>query len=417
MKAEIITIGTELLIGQIIDTNAAHIGQRLTPLGIELAYVTSVGDNRAEMAEALSVALKRSRIIITTGGLGPTDDDLTREVISQVAGRKLVFHQRLMDQIEDHFRRRGFQMVPSNRRQAFIPDGAIPIENPMGTAPSFILEEEGRALITLPGVPREMEFLMERAVIPYLLKRLAIKEGTVQWRVLRVCGLGESAVNEQIADLIREGGNPSIGLLASPGEIRIRIMAKGEQPSEAKSLIEEVEAQIRGRLGELIYGVDEETLEKSVTKLLRKMNLTLSTAEPHTGGLIAQRLSGTESAQFLRGIVLNTEETTKGFLGVEAGEFGRLMKDRERFILSLAEKTRQHCGSDLGLSASVFSEEGASKEGRQTRAHIYIGITSEGMEKSADHPMGGTMRMLRERTAVLALDMLRRELLKLGKAS
>jgi nicotinamide-nucleotide amidase len=174
MKAEIITIGTELLIGQIVDTNSAHIGRRLTPLGIDLTYVTAVGDNRAEMAETLSLALKRSQIIIITGGLGPTEDDLTREVVSQVAGRRLVFRQHLMDQIEAHFHRRGFHMVPSNRKQAFIPDGAIPIENPVGTAPGFILEEEGRALITLPGVPREMEFLMETAVIPYR-KRFSIR--------------------------------------------------------------------------------------------------------------------------------------------------------------------------------------------------------------------------------------------------
>jgi len=410
MKAEIITIGTELLLGQIVDTNSAHIAQRLSPLGIDLVYVTSVGDCRVEMAATLNLALRRSQIIIITGGLGPTDDDLTREVVSQVAGKKLVFHQHLMDQIEALFRHRGFRMVPTNRRQAFIPDGAIPIENPMGTAPGFILEEEGRAVITLPGVPHEMEFLMEKAVIPYLRKKFAIKGETIQYKVLKVCGLGESGVNEQIGDLIREGGNPSIGLLASPGEIKIRIMAKGRRASEAQSLIKAMESRIRDHLGALIYGIDDETLEGSVTKLLEKTKLTLSAAEPYTGGLIAQRLSGTESAQFLQGIVLNTEETTRSFLGVGMDEFRELKKDRGGFVLSLAQKVRKLCGSDLGLSVSAFSGKGRSKEEAEIKVHIYIGIASEVMGKWVDHQLGGTKRMLRERMTILALDTLRKEL-------
>jgi len=306
-------------------------------------------------------------------------------------------------------------MVPNNRGQAFIPDGAIPIENPVGTAPGFILEEEGRALITLPGVPREMEFLMETAVIPYLRKTFAIKEGTVQYKVLRVCGLGESGVNEQIADLIREGGNPSIGLLASPGDIKIRIMAKGGRPSEAKSLIEEAEARIRGRLGELIYGVDEETLEGSVTQLLEEMNFTLSTAEPYTGGLIAQRLSGTGSAQFLQGIVLNTQEATRAFLGIGMGEYGKLKRDKGGLVLCLAEKARERCRSDLGLSVSGFSEKGSSKDGEEIKLHLYIGIASEGMREWVDYQLGGTKRMLQERMAIIALDTLRKGLLQTGK--
>ncbi len=415
MKAEIITIGTELLIGQIVDTNSAHIARRLNPLGIELAYVTAVGDNRAEMAETLRLALKRSRIIIITGGLGPTEDDLTREVVAQVAGRKLVFHQHLMDHIESLFLRRGLRMVPSNRRQAFIPDGAVPIENPVGTAPGFILEKEGRVAIALPGVPREMEFLMEKTVIPYLRKTFAIKEGRVQYRILRVCGLGESGVNEQIADLIRDGGNPSIGLLASPGDIKIRIMARGERPSEVKSLIQGAEVQIRDRLGPLVYGVDEETLEGSVVKLLERMNLTLSTAEPYTGGLIAQRLSGTRSAQFLGGVVLNTDDATRVFLDIGSGEFSKLREDGERCVHCLAQKARERYRSDLGLSVSGFSGKGDSEEGGEVKVHVYIGIASEGMKRCADHHLGGTQWMLRERTVILALDTLRKELLQTSK--
>ena len=415
MKAEIITIGTELLIGQIVDTNSAHIAQRLTPLGIEVRYVTSVGDSRAEMAEILNLALERSQIIIITGGLGPTDDDLTREVVSRVTGRELVFQQHLMDQIEALFRRRGFRMVESNRRQAFLPDGAIPIENPMGTAPGFILEEEGRAVITLPGVPREMRFLMEEAVIPYLRKKFSVEKETVQNKVLRVCGLGESSVNEQIADLIREGQNPSIGLLASPGDIKIRIMARGRRPSEAQSIIQGVETQIRKRLGVLIYGVNEETLEGSVVKLLGKADLTLSTVELYTGGLIAQRLSGTESTRFIQGVVLNTEETIKSFLGIEEGAFNNLKGEGGQFVLCLARKARERCRSHLGLSVSGFPEKEGAEKAEEIKVHIYIGMASEGTEKWVDHQLGGTKGMLRERTAIITLDTLRKELLDMGK--
>ena len=415
MKAEIITIGTELLIGQIVDTNSAHIAQRLTPLGIEVRYVTSVGDSRVEMAEILNLALGRSQIIIITGGLGPTDDDLTREVVSRVTGRELVFQQHLMDQIEALFRRRGFRMVESNRRQAFLPDGAIPIENPMGTAPGFILEEEGRAVITLPGVPREMRFLMEEAVIPYLRKKFSVEKETVQNKVLRVCGLGESSVNEQIADLIREGQNPSIGLLASPGDIKIRIMARGRHPSEAQSLIEGIETQIRDRLGVLIYGVNEETLEGSVAKLLGKVDLTLSTVELYTGGLIAQRLSGTESTRFIQGVVLNTEETIKSFLGIEEGAFNKLKGEGGQFVLCLARKARERCRSHLGLSVSGFPEKEGAEKAEEIKVHIYIGMASEGTGKWVDHQLGGTKGMLRERTAIITLDTLRKELLDMGK--
>lgn len=415
MKAEIITVGTEILIGQIIDTNSAHIAQMLTPMGIDLSYVTSVGDNRAEMAEALNLALRRSQIVIITGGLGPTDDDLTREVVSQVTAKRLVFHQHLMDQIEALFRHRGFRMPPNNRRQAFIPDGAVPVENPMGTAPGFILEEEGRVVVTLPGVPREMEFLMEEAVIPYLRKKFAIRE-VAEYKVLRVCGLGESGVNEQISDLIREGDNPSIGLLASPGDIKIRIMAKGGNSSEARSLIETMEAEIRGRLGTLIYGVDGETLEGSVVKLLEEMQLTLSTVELFTGGLVAQRLSRTESAQFIQGFVLNTDETTRSFLGIGMGELSNFKGAGGEFVLCLAGKAREGCRSNVGLSVAGFPQRETPRETGEIRAHIYIGIASEGAGKWSDYQLGGTKAMLRERAAIIALDTLRKELLSMGSS-
>jgi nicotinamide-nucleotide amidase len=225
-----------------------------------------------------------------------------------------------------------------------------------------------------------------------------------------VCGLGESSVNDRIADIIHEGGNPSIGTLASLGDIRIRIMARGRRPSEAKSLIEGVESRIRERLGDLIYGMDYDTLEGVVAKLLEKIKLTLSTSEPYTGGLCAQRLWGTESPQFLGGVVLNSDEAARLFLGLEMAEYTGLKRNGRGCALRLAEKTRERYQSDLGLSICGFSEGGGPKQRGQIKARLHIGIISDGMKRVVDHHLGGPKRMVQERAAIFALDCLRKDL-------
>ncbi|MGZ3569227.1 MAG: competence/damage-inducible protein A, partial [Thermodesulfobacteriota bacterium] len=192
MKAEIITIGSELLLGQLVDTNSSYIAKRLAENGIELVQTTTVGDDLQRMKEVIREASHRSEIVITTGGIGPTEDDLTREAIAEVFERPLTFQPHLMEQIEALFKKRGFRMAESNRKQAFIPEEAVPIENPKGTAPGFILEHSKGSMISIPGVPLEMEYLMENMVIPYLRKRFDIKQQVIQYKVLRACGLGES---------------------------------------------------------------------------------------------------------------------------------------------------------------------------------------------------------------------------------
>jgi len=203
MKAEIIAIGSELLLGQILDTNSSYIARCLADNGIEIVQTTTVGDDLTRIEEVIQNAITRSSIIVTTGGIGPTEDDLTREAVSEVFRRPLTFQPHLMEQIEALFKKRGFRMAENNRKQAHIPDGAIPIENPKGTAPGFIVEYPDGALISIPGVPLEMEYLMENTVIPYLRKRFDIKHQVIQYRVLRACGLGESAIGLQIKDLMK----------------------------------------------------------------------------------------------------------------------------------------------------------------------------------------------------------------------
>jgi nicotinamide-nucleotide amidase len=410
MKAEIIAIGSELLLGQIVDTNSSYIAKRLAENGIELVQATMVGDDLQRMEEVIKEAITRSQIIITTGGIGPTEDDLTREAIAEVFQRPLTFQPHLMDQIEDLFKKRGFRMAESNRKQAYIPEGAIPIENPKGTAPGFIVETSNGAIISIPGVPPEMEYLMENTVIPYLRKRFEIKQQVIKYKVLRACGLGESAIGLQIKDLMKESRNPSVGTLASIGDIRIRITAKADNPEEAANLIQKMEKEIRNRLGILIYGVDNETLQGNIARELERLNLTLSVVETFTGGIISQKLTSTNSNSFIQGIVLSSETSQRQYLNLSLKESESLKKDSKWFTDSLAQKARNEFKTDFGLA--MFGKI-AEKQGEgEYRIETYYSLsTSTGIENQ-EYSLGGELWMVRERAAIIALDMLRKYLLK-----
>ena len=410
MKAEIIAIGSELLLGQIVDTNSSYIAKRLAENGIELVQTTTVGDDLQRMKEVIKEAITRSQIIITTGGIGPTEDDLTREAIAEVFQRPLTFQPHLMDQIEDLFKKRGFRMAESNRKQAYIPEGAIPIENPKGTAPGFIVETSNGAIISIPGVPPEMEYLMENTVIPYLRKRFEIKQQVIKYKVLRACGLGESAIGLQIKDLMKESRNPSVGTLASIGDIRIRITAKADNPEEAANLIQKMEKEIRNRLGILIYGVDNETLQGNIARELERLNLTLSVVETFTGGIISQKLTSTNSNSFIQGIVLSSETSQRQYLNLSLKESESLKKDSKWFTDSLAQKARNEFKTDFGLA--MFGKI-AEKQGEgEYRIETYYSLsTSTGIENQ-EYSLGGELWMVRERASIIALDMLRKYLLK-----
>jgi nicotinamide-nucleotide amidase len=411
MKAEIIAIGSELLLGQIIDTNSSYIAKRLAENGIELVQTATVGDDLQRMKEVIREAANRSQVVITTGGIGPTEDDLTREVIAEVFQRPLTFQPHLMEQIETLFKKRGFRMAENNRKQAYIPKGSIPIENPKGTAPGFIVEHSNGSIISIPGVPPEMEYLMENTVIPYLRKRFDIKHEVIQYRVLRACGLGESAIGLQIKDLMKESRNPSVGTLASIGDIRIRITAKAQSPEEASNLIQKMEQEIRKRLGVLIYGVDNETLHGNIARELERLNLTLSVVETYTGGIISQKLTGTGSTSFVQGVVLPTEASQKGFLNLSPEIFNSLKEDSKRFTNSLAQKALNEFKTDLGLA--MFGKI-AEKQGEgEYRIETYYSLsTSTGIENQ-EYSLGGEPWMVRERASIIALDFLRKYLLEM----
>ncbi|HEY8369095.1 MAG TPA: CinA family nicotinamide mononucleotide deamidase-related protein, partial [Thermodesulfobacteriota bacterium] len=320
VRAELMMIGSELLLGQLVDTNAAYLARALAEIGCDLYFKTTVGDNPARMESAFRIALERAGLVICSGGLGPTEDDLTREVAARVMGRELVFHQRLMDMIEARLSRRGYKVSPNNRKQAFLPAGAIPIENQRGTAPGFILEGDAGTIIAMPGVPSELQWMTETAVLPYLKRRYGLA-ATIVSKTLKVSGMTESAVDQVVGDLIRESSNPTVGIYASPGIIRLRVSAKAADEASARALIAGMEERIRGRLGEAVFGADDDTLEGVVGTLLAERGLTLAVVETTGGGLVAQRLVQARVAGFAGGVVLPTGEAARRWLGVGDGEF------------------------------------------------------------------------------------------------
>jgi nicotinamide-nucleotide amidase len=274
MNAEIIAIGTELLLGEIVDTNSAHISRQVRDIGINIFYRTTVGDNLGRIEAVIRAALARADVVITTGGLGPTVDDMTRQAVANATDRELEFHPELFEEIRERFRLFGSQMSENNRVQAYIPAGAIPIHNPVGTAPCFVVESEQGTVISLPGVPREMQHLMAEAVIPYLRGRTGGK-GIIKALILRTAGIGESQVDAKISDL-ETWSNPTVGLSAHAGQTDIRITARADTEAEADALIAQAETIIRERVGDHIYGTGTEPIEDAFVRLLRDRGLSLA---------------------------------------------------------------------------------------------------------------------------------------------
>lgn len=286
---EIITIGTELLLGEITDTNSTYIARTLRDHGIDIYRITTIGDNSSRITSTIKEALNRADIIITTGGLGPTVDDPTRQAVADAVDRDLIFVEELWDQILERFQVYGHQPTENNRRQAYVPKGAITLPNPVGTAPSFIVEIEGASIISLPGVPREMEFILHKKVIPWLSEKYFLKSQIIKATVLHAASIGESVVDEKIEDLERLA-NPTVGLLAHPGQVDIRVTTKASSESEALQLAKPIVEELQSRLGDNIYGVNEETLENLICQKLNRNRLSLCIVEFGMNPTLAERI-------------------------------------------------------------------------------------------------------------------------------
>jgi nicotinamide-nucleotide amidase len=414
MNCEIVTIGSELLLGQIIDTNASYLARELNLIGLNISFHTTVGDAYTQIKDVLSQAVDRSDLVITTGGIGPTEDDLTREVIADVVGVPLAFKQELMDQIESMFKRSGFRMPENNRKQAFIPDGAIPIPNKVGTAPGFIAEKGSKVIIALPGVPKELKYLIRKEVVPYLKKRFHLDQAMITSRVLKVTGIGESKVDSRIHDLINDNSNPTLGILASPSDISIRITASAKSADEAEHLIRPIEQEIRSRLGTTIYGTDEDTLHGVVTNLLNKRGDTISIVETFSGGELTVRLQSSPSSPLNESIVIGKREHILSLLNeaprsklqgilAKANKRGPAVDISRETAEALAKKVKEKGNSSIGLALLGIIKE--TQEGYEVDAHVVV--SGEGASRSYDWRMGGDIPTLQSRGATIALNTLR----------
>lgn len=287
--AEIITIGTEILLGEIIDTNTSYLSRKFREHGIDLYRQTTIGDNVKRIAQAIKESLESADIIISTGGLGPTVDDPTRQAVALALGVETEFREELWEQVKARYRRFARTPTENNKRQAYVPRGALAVENPVGTAPAFIVETNGGVIIALPGVPREMEHLMEETIIPYLRRKFDLS-GVIKARLIHTAGVGESQIDDLIGDL-EQLSNPTIGLAAHAGQVDVRITAKAQSEAEAEAMIQEVEQQVRQRLGDWVFGADQQTLEEAALTNLQNKGWRLAVIEAGLNGDLIRRLA------------------------------------------------------------------------------------------------------------------------------
>ena len=411
-NAEIVAIGSELLLGQIVDTNSTWMAQRLTSLGINLFYKTTVGDNPGRMKEVIARSLERADVVITSGGLGPTQDDLTREIIAEVTGRKLVRDAGLMDQVEKRFRRRNMTMTANNERQAFMPEGAIPVENPNGTAPSFIVEDSRGIIFALPGVPFEMKWLFDNEVIPYLRSKFDLEE-IITYRVLKIAGLGESAVDDRMGHLIANSSNPTVGVLAHPGQVDVRIAAKAESTEKASKLIAPVEEEVRKLLGRHVFAVDEETMEDALGLLLQEKRKTIAVYEDLTGGLVAERFLQASLSCFVEGAIGSSLDAVKRILSFSRrpDEYGDLIKEPFALVDELAWAVRVRAKSDFGVALHAVPDLDDKAE-NLAKGQTYISLTDGNSFRHRTYNMAGRGRPDRTRMSLNALDLVRLALLE-----
>jgi len=411
MDAEIIAVGSELLLGQIANTNAQYISQRLSSVGVNVYYHTVVGDNKERLLKALEIACKRANIIITTGGLGPTMDDLTKETIAEYLGMELMLHQPSAQAIREYFARRGRVMTENNLKQAMFPREAIVLPNAVGTAPGAIIEKDGKTFIILPGPPFEMQPMFENHVIPYLAQR---ENQKIFSRVLRIYGIGESAVEEMIKDLLEKQTNPTIAPLAAYGEVTLRLTVKCPRSQDPLELIKPVEDEIRRRLGQAVYGIDDDRLETVVARLLKERGLTLAMAESCTGGLISNLLTDVPgiSENLLETCVTYSNQAKINRLGVKHETLEAYGAVSPQTAQEMAEGILRTSGADIGLAVTGIAGPGGGTPEKPVGL-VYIAIAMDGNVEVKRIYNQGDRKRIKLSTANTALDLLRRKLLGL----
>lgn len=412
MKAEIISIGSELTSGKNLDTNSQWLSIQLASMGIPVGWHTTIADDFDANLEAFGIASQRAGLVVATGGLGPTQDDLTREVLAKLLKVPLEFHQHSWDTIIEMFTRRNRACPDRNKVQAYFPKGAEPIPNTTGTAPGIWVKVNQSYFAALPGVPREMKSMFDGWLKPKLLG-MGMSQGVLIQRKINTFGLGESAIEEKLFDITRRGNDPEVGITASDAVISLRILAGAENEALALKKIAPAEAIIRERLGELVFGVEDEELQDVVHQMLQKFGKTIATAESITGGLLASRFTKVPgaSARYLGGFVTYTNDVKKSTLGVPAellDQFGACSKE---VTLAMAEGCRERTGADFALATTGVAGPGdLSPELREGK--VFVALAWKGGSQSETNQWFGSRHEVQSRTAKMALNMLRLHLLR-----
>ncbi|WAM34976.1 competence/damage-inducible protein A [Caldicellulosiruptor morganii] len=409
MVAEIICVGTELLLGQIVNTNAQYLSQKLAELGIDLYFQTTVGDNLIRLKNAIEIASKRADILIFTGGLGPTSDDITREAVCEYFGKRLILDQEILHRIENYFKRIGVKMPEINKKQAYVPEGAIILENKHGTAPGLIIEENNKIAILLPGPPFEMQPMFEEYVIPYLER---FSNQKIFSRVLKFVGIGESSIEERLKDLIENQTDPSLALYAKPFEVELRISTKKSSKDLAKDLLDQMESRVRALLGEYIYGVDNQTLEEVIVEMLMQKGLKVSVAESCTGGLICNKITNVPGASnvFDRGFITYSNQAKIKELGVSDQALKNFGAVSHEVAKQMALGALNNSLADIAISTTgIAGPTGATNT--KPVGLVYVGIATKNYVDSFEFRFSGDRLKIKESASKAALNVLRRALI------
>ena len=411
MVAELVSVGTEILLGNIVNTNAAYLSEMCARLGLSVYYQTVVGDNKERMTETFQTALSRSDVVIITGGLGPTKDDLTKETAAKVLGMKLVedahTRQRIEKYLEDYVKSHpGNTVTENNWKQALVPEGAKVLDNDNGTAPGLILEKDGKTVVLLPGPPGELKPLFEEQVYPYLKKE---QPEVIYSQMVKICGIGESIVETKIADLIEKQENPTIAPYAKTGEVHLRITARAKDKVEAKKLIKPVTRELKVRFGKNIYTTDEKkTLEEAVVELLAAKDMTVTTAESCTGGAIAARIVNVPGASdvFKQGFVTYSNKAKRKYLMVKKSTLKSEGAVSEKTAREMAKGGCFMTKSDACIAVTGIAGPGGGTDSKPVGL-VYISCCVGGHVEVRECQFNGSRSQVREQSVVSALTLLR----------
>ena len=410
MVVEIISVGTEILLGNIVNTNAAYLAEKCAGLGLSCYYQDVVGDNEERLASVINTALSRADILLLSGGLGPTQDDLTKETAAKALGKNLYLHEPSKEAITAFFKNRGIEITENNWKQAMVPEDSIVVDNPNGTAPGIIMNDNGKHVILMPGPPNEMIPMFDNSIMPYLSE---LEPGIIYSQVVKICGVGESKAESMVEDLINEQSNPTIATYAKTGEVHLRVTARSENEKEAKKMVKPIVKELKGRFGNHIYTTQEDvTLEKAVVDLLVANHLTITTVESCTGGMLAARLINVPGVSeiFKTGYITYSNKSKRRVLGIKKPLLEKHGAVSPEVAKDMAKRSALFAKADVSVGITgIAGPDGGSEE--KPVGLVYIACNVCGRIDVKECHFSGNRMKIRENSVSAALSMLRESIL------